>query len=215
MPLASPALQSDIQSTLELYPPDRFVGMSMGEAVDYVNSRFAETREEPKLVKGTNGEWAYSIYSGVYFEYPSSWYVKVYESPYGDGYVRLIPSTDSQEDWNTGVTTFEAWEISDPARPFDLHREIDYVNAKWEQAVRIDGREGYYFSYDPSRTGLFRKLESILYDPGRNIKVRVTVMVFSPDEVFFDSNAEEARQKYEYLFHITESVRFRQDVQSH
>jgi hypothetical protein len=208
MSVASPSLQSDIQSTLELYPLDQFVGMTMNEAVEYANSRFNETREEPNIVNGTNGQWASYIYKGVYFEYPSSWYVKVKEDSYGNGNLFIIPSSESNEQWNTGVTTFEAWEIlPDPIRPFDLHREIDYVNAKWEKAVIVDGMEGYFFIYDPSQTGMFRKLESILYDQDKKIKVRVTVTLFNFDEVFFDLDVNEARKKYEYLFHITESVR--------
>src|SRR6266508_386148 len=208
MSVASPSFQADMQKVLELYPLNQFIGMTMDDALDYVNSRFAETLEKPDLVDGTDGNWAYYIYKGFYFEYPSSWYVKVREDPYGNLFI--IPSTESSKQWNTGLTSFEIMEIwPDPIQPFDLHREIDYVDPKWEQPVMVDGMEGYYFSYDPSKTGLFRKLESILYSEERKIKVRVTVMLFDPNGMFFDFNVNEAKGKYEYLFHITESVKLR------
>lgn len=209
MSVASPSFQSDIQKTLELYPLDQFAGMTMDEALAYVNSHFAETWEEPKIVDGTDGKWAYYNYEDVYFEYPSSWYVKAKEDPYGNGNLFIIPSTESNSQWNTGVTVFEAWEISNGNQPFDLHRELDYIDVKWEEAVTVDGMEGYYFVYDPTKTGLFGVLESILYNKEKNTKVRITTILFNPAGMFFGFDGNEIREKYEYLFHITESVRLR------
>lgn len=209
MTVANPSFQSDIQKTLELYPLDQFTGMTMDEALDYVNSHFAETREEPKIVDGTDGKWAYYNYRGVYFEYPSSWYVQTKEDGYY-GNLFIIPSTESSSQWNTGVTVFEAWEIlSAPNQPFDLHREIDYIDVKWEEPVTVDGMEGYYFIYDPTKTGLFGVLESILYDEEKNTKVRITALLINPKGMFFGIDGNDIRKKYEYLFHITESVRMR------
>lgn len=210
MSVASPSFQADLQKTLELYPLENFTGMTMNEAVDYVNSAFAESIETPKLVDGTDGKWAYCVFRKVYFEYPGSWYAQVQEDPYGNGHVRIIPSAKSGAQWDTGVTSFEAWEVlPDSSGSFDLHREIDFVNAIWEEPVTVDGMEGYYFSYDWSHIGLFRKAMSILYNREKKIKVRVTVNLFNPKWMFFDFDPREARKKYEYLFHITESVRFR------
>lgn len=209
--VASPSFQADIQKTLGLYPLDQFVEMTMSEALEHVNLHFTELWEE-HLVEGTGGKWAYYTYKGVYFEYPAKWYVQVHEDPYGgSGNLFVIPSKESNSQWDANVTVFEAWEIiPDPTQPFDLHREIDYYpDTKWEETVTVDGMEGYYFIRPSTQVELIGVFESILYNEEKNTKIRITAILFQPDGLLFGFDGEKIREKYEYLFHLTESVRLR------
>src|SRR5689334_3442544 len=93
----SPALREDIQKEQQRFPLDHFIGMTMSEALDFINSSWApdmvvqqalepdpttlqtpmsstvvqpDPTHEPviqqTLVPGSNGEWAYYVYNGVY-----------------------------------------------------------------------------------------------------------------------------------------------------
>src|SRR5689334_21359856 len=59
----SPALREDIQKEQQRFPLDHFVGMTMSEALDFINSNW-----EPKMqnvVPHSDGKWSFYVLNGV------------------------------------------------------------------------------------------------------------------------------------------------------
>ena len=99
--VAGPELQQDLEKELQRLPLENFIGMTMNEAVEYVNwtwtpdtvwepAELETSFENPKCAVGldadclappffvptSNGQLAFYVYKNIYFEYPSNWQVK-------------------------------------------------------------------------------------------------------------------------------------------
>lgn len=111
--VASPDLQEDIIKGRALFPSTNYIGMTMNEAWNYINSNWTPqpevTAPVPETTTGTsydpppsfclagydetcqnrpslvNGssQWAYYVYNGFYFEYPADWQV-ILSAAYND-----------------------------------------------------------------------------------------------------------------------------------
>lgn len=122
--MGSEPLRNDIQAELQRFPLEQFVGMTMNEALDYLNANLppppqpengpdsgngstpppenqcvagytADCMSGPSLVPGSDGRWAFYVLNGVYFEYPSEWRVELWAGR--TDIVSMIPVTDSPE----------------------------------------------------------------------------------------------------------------------
>lgn len=123
---ASQSLGDDVEKELERFPLDDFVGMTMSEAWEYVNSNFppdltAESinpdlgvtsqviptlicligldvscQEKPLLT--SDSQWAYYVHQEVYFEFPSGWQVQYSSFAQIDEFTVLrLPESSGEE----------------------------------------------------------------------------------------------------------------------
>lgn len=202
---ASPSLQKDIQAEYERFPLDNFVGMSMNEAYDHVLDSFAEVLEQPTLVEGTNGKWAYYIYNGVYFEYPSNWYVQVIErNEENESSIMIIPSSENPSSWDVewlvvGVATDVSLE---KASTENFSFNTSGYDILWQESIRVDDINGIEYAARQKITGA---LVAELYDPEKRIFIDAGVALFGPTGFYLDDR-KAAGERYEYVFHLIESI---------
>lgn len=205
--VASPALREDIQRELQRFPLDQFVGMTMSEAQDFVNSGWTpDPLIEKSIVPNSDGEWAYYVHNGVYFEYPSSYNLQVSGSQ--EDSIYLIPSTNTPEYWNPCVIRVLISSVS-PAEK-DRHNPRSWYlpeHVLWEAEVQNAQFPGIYFAgivpdYPVSH------LKSFQYSEINQLAVRMTVYVYKNSETTqpLDYSAV-LNQRYEYFQHMMESLR--------
>ncbi|MBC7876639.1 MAG: hypothetical protein H7Y59_05650 [Anaerolineales bacterium] len=100
--VAGQPLREDIEKEQQRFPLDNFIGMTMSEALEYVNSTWkpntlaglpatpaiistavipicligidVSCQEKPLLT--SDSQWAYYVHDGIYFEYPGDWQVQ-------------------------------------------------------------------------------------------------------------------------------------------
>lgn len=201
------SLQKDIQTQYERFPLDGFVGMSMNEAYDHVLASFAGSLEEPALVEGTDGKWAYYIYNGVYFEYPSNWYVQVIEIiEENKSAIMVIPSSENPSQWDPEwMVVGVAINVSpEAASTEDFSFNTSGYEILWQQSIQSDGMDGVEYA---ARYKISGGVIAELYNPEKRIFIDAGVALFDPVGLQLDENREVAKERYEYLFHLIESVR--------
>lgn len=202
----SPSLQKDIQAEYERFPLDSFVGMSMNDAYDHVLVGFVGVLEPPALVEGTNGKWAYYIYDGVYFEYPSNWYVQVIErNEENEKSIMIIPSSENPSLWDVewivvGVATNISLEA---ASTENFSFNTSGYDILWQESIRVDGVNGIEYA---ARHKISGAVVAELYDPEKRIFIDAGVVLFDPIGFHLDDDRKVAGERYEYLFHLIESI---------
>lgn len=207
--VGSPALREDIQRELQRFPLDQFIGMTMSEAQDLVNSSWTvDSLIEKSLVPDSDGKWAYYVHNGVYFEYPSSYKLQISESR--EGSIYLIPSTSTPEYWNPCVVRVLIWNVSPDEK--DRHNPRSGYSPEhvlWEAETQNAEFPGIYFAgitpdYPVSH------LQSFQYNDRNHLAVRMTVYVYQNSETAHPLNDSEAlNQQYEYFQHMMDSLRIR------
>ena len=81
---------------------DRFVGMTMNEAWDAINSTWTpDSVAPPMLVPNSDGKWAYYVHNNIYLEYPATFYAQASESE--KDIVYFVASSKAPEYWNPCV----------------------------------------------------------------------------------------------------------------
>jgi len=203
----SPSLQKDIQMEYERFPLDHFVGMSMNDAYAYVLVNFGETLEEPALVVGTDGKWAYYIYNGVYFEYPSNWYVQAVETNRKDrSDVIVIPSSENPSQWDGEWIVVGVYTNVPPDKAFTGNFSFNTSGYEllWKQPIQASGMEGVEYVAKYKIAGL---VAAELYNPEKMMFVDAGVALLDPFGLQIDNSSEVVKERYEYLFHLVESVK--------
>lgn len=205
--VASPSLRADIQGELQRFPLDQFVGMTMSEAQDFVNSSWTpDSVIEKSVVPDSDGEWAYYVHNGVYFEYPSSYNLQISESQ--EDSIYLIPSTSTPEYWNPCVVRILILSVSPDEK--DRHNPRSWYspeNVLWEAEVQNAEFPGIYFAgitpdYPVSH------LKSFQYNDTNQRAVSMTVYVYKNSETTHPLDYSEAlNQRYEYFQHMMNSLR--------
>ena len=134
--MGSPALREDIESEQQRIPLDALVGMSMKEALDFINSQISPDRlPASALVPGSDGRWAFYEHDELYIEYPASYSVQASESE--AGYIYFIPFQESPASWNPCVVKVRIWNV--PPEEKDAHNPRGWYRPEsivWENIVQ-------------------------------------------------------------------------------
>ena len=204
--VGSPALREDIEREQQRFPLDQFIGMTMSEAEDFVNSSWTPASIiEKSLVANSDGEWAYYVHNGVYFEYPSSYDLQISESQ--EDSIYLIPSTGMPEYWNPCVIRVRILKIP-PAEKDKYNPRFGYSpeNVLWEAKIQNADFPGIDFAaiipdYPVSH------IHSFQYNDTNQIAVRMSVYVYKNSEITTSLGYSELiNQRYEYFQHMMESL---------
>jgi hypothetical protein len=223
----SPALREDIQKEQQRFPLDNFVGMTMSDALVFINSKivFDEMSQQipmpdvvwqpeptPELmvkqtfVPGSNGKWSYYFQNGIYLEYPTSYYVRL---PISDGYVGLVPSRNLPRDWNPSELMVEMLNMS--VLENDILNPSDWYPAErilWHREVQNREFEGFEMIQRLSDTqGV--DLIAILYN--RENQRLVYIHVYDGDENLPTAERFDyynwINEHYEYFQHMVDHIR--------
>jgi hypothetical protein len=204
--VGSLALRRDIERELQRFPLDQFIGMTMIEAQDFINSNWTpESIIEKSMVPASNGKWAYYVYNGVYFEYPSSYSLQISESQ--ENFIYLIPTTGVPENWNPCIVKVRVLNV--PPDENDRHSRPWYSpeNILWETQVQNIEFPGISFAgiipdYPVSH------IHSFQYNEANQLAVHMTVFVYKTDEKIHPLDySEMIGQKYGYFQHMVDSLR--------
>lgn len=101
----------------------------------------------PNLVPGSNGEWAYYVFDGIYFEYPSAW--RIEKNSAEPQNIDLWPTSDSPE--SDGLDNMNLWVIYSagcdiPYNPLAYpHYEWGYTEPIWDRLITLPDFEGSLF----------------------------------------------------------------------
>jgi hypothetical protein len=205
----SPSLREDIEKEKERLPLDSFVGLSMSDALDFINNSWAPDAERaPQSLVPGDEQWAYYVYDNIYLEYPASYSLQVSESK--PGFVYLIPITSGAEEWNPCVMGVRIWEVpldqQDAHNPYPRYsRESEIV---WESPIQQAGFEGLEFMADKAEWATV-ELQAFAYHAEAQRAVHVWVLTNEKPE---GSDAAEYAQivdgQYGYLQHLIASLQF-------
>lgn len=205
--MGSPALREDIRQEQERLPLDALIGMTMTEALDFVNSNGTPALEVEKyLVPDSGGEWAYLVHNGVYLEYPSSYNPQISEIE--KNYIYFVPTTGTPEEWNSCVVKVQIRNL--PATELDANNPRGWYadeSIVWENIVQSAEFEGIEFI--PSiKTFPVMDFRAFLYSQEYQIAVDIWVLVNENPQVpeGFDYDAM-LDSRYEYFEHLVDSIR--------
>ena len=206
--VGSPVLREDIQKEQQRLPLDAFVGMTMSEALGFINASWApDSLVEKNLVPNSEGKWAYFVHNGMYFEYPSNDSLQISTSE--KDYIYFIPYQGSPEQWHPNVMKVHIWNV--PANEKDITNPrawYSHENVVWERTVQNTEFPGIEFiSSRPNSSCI--DFHAFLYNQERGIAVDVWVLVIGgrqfPND--FDYSAMVDRE-YEYFQHMVDTIRW-------
>jgi len=204
--VGSPALREDIEKERQLLQLDRFVGMTMNEAWDTINSAWVpDSTERPLFVPESEGKWAYYIHNGIYLEYPGNYYVQ--ESGTGTDTVYFVPSSNVPEQWNPCVIKVRVWNVpvdeKDSRSPYLRHQD----NIVWENSIQNSEFSGIEFI---SSTPEFPVMDLHAYQYNEENQLAIDIWVFVNENPQLEDStayAEMINQRYEYFQHMVNSLR--------
>ena len=202
----SPTLQEDIQKEQQRLPLDHFVGMTMNEAWDFINSSWAsDSAVTQNLVEDSNGTWAYYVHNEVYLEYPSSYFLQVSESE--KDFIYFIPSTGVPEQWNPCVMKVHIWNV--PATEKDTansHSRYSPESIVWEHSIQGSEFQGIEFiSSRPGMPGM--NIRAFQYNQENQLAIDIWVFVTENPQVPDDFDySTMINQRYEYFQHMVDSI---------
>jgi len=203
--VGSPALQADIQRELERMPLETFVGMSMTEALEYINSDWSsDSVAEKNLVPDSDGKWTYYVQEGIYLEYPYQYTIQISESE--KEYVYFIPTTNMPEPWHPFVMKAKVWEVPSDANT-DVHTWYSQANVLWETPIQNADFQGFEFIQKcPSPSAM--NLHAFLYNQQNRLAIDIWVFVFEPPPQDAATDYRQlVNQRYEYFQRMVESLR--------
>jgi hypothetical protein len=204
--VGSPALRDDIERELQRFPLDQFIGMTMSEAQDFVNSSWTpDSVIEKSIVPDSDGKWAYYVYNNVYFEYPSSYSLQISESQ--ENFIYLIPTTSTPKTWDPCIIKVRVLNI--PPYENDQHMRPWYLpeHIRWETQIRNIEFPGIIFAgiipdYPVSH------IHSFQYNEANQLAVHMSVFVYeNPETTNSESDSEMINERYEYFQHMVDSLR--------
>jgi hypothetical protein len=205
--MGSQSLRDDIEREQRRLPLDVMVGMSMNDALDFINSSWTpEPMEEKSLVPDSNGKWAYYVHNGVYIEYPGNYSMQISESE--NGYIYFIPFQGSPASWNPCVMKVRIWNIptneKDANDPRAWYRPENIV---WDNAIQNPQFPGVEFaSHMPDSQ--MANFHAYQYDEENQIAVDIWVFVFQDSELSDSTDYSELiARRYEYFQHMVENLR--------
>jgi len=216
----SPVLREDIEKEQQRLPPDNFVGMTMSDALDFINSRWTpdmvveptsvpglamQPIPTPQLVPGFDGKWAYYVHNGVYLEYPASYTFEAY-----DTLIVFKPFTDIPERWhpldiNVHIDQILVSEIA-TAHPYSRYQYPEEMIV-WERVIRNSEFEGIEYVLNlPDMPDM--DFHAFQYNQENQLAVEISLSTKAnpqfPDG--FDYFAM-INQQYEYFQHMIDSIR--------
>jgi len=203
--VSNSALRDDIQRERERPSLDALVGMTMTEALDFINSKWTpESPNSRMFVPGSDGRWAYYVHNGIYFEYPSQYNVQISGSE--EDYVYFIPSTGMPEHWRPFVMKVKVWEVPSNADT-DIHTWYSQENILWETAVQTTDFQGFEFMKKRANS-LTRDTQAFLYNKQENLAVEIRILAFeAPRQDGVTDYFQLVNQRYEYFQHMVDALR--------
>jgi hypothetical protein len=220
--IGSPALQEDIQRERQRLPLDNFVDMTMSDALDFINSSWIPDMIEQTLVPysimqptepvsvvdqtlvpGSNGNWAYYVHNGVYFEYPTNYYLQVMDTMS----IKLIPSPAKPEELPPYQIIVNVWNV--PIAEKDRLRPDYWYPAEsivWVSAIQNEEFEGIEFISSLSNPPVIH-IDSVQYNQENQLAVRIDMDVSEnlsvPDGFDYSALVD---QRYAYFKHMADSL---------
>jgi hypothetical protein len=206
--VGSPALHDDIQKELERFPLDQFIAMSLNEAMDFVNSSWIpESIVEKSLVPDSDGQWAYYVLNGVYFEYPKGYTLQVSDSLSNSAY--LIPSSNDMPNyWNPCIVRIGVFSVSpDQKDKYDPHSWYSTERVLCETNIQNVDFPGTSFSTSNSDYPI-SYLYGFQYNATNQLAVRISVYRYQNSVTTRPQERPDTmNQRYEYFKHMVESLR--------
>jgi len=206
--VGTPALHADIQKELERFPLDQFIGMSLNEALDFVNSSWIpESIVEKSLIPDSDGAWAYHVLNGVYFEYPKGYNLQISDSLSNSAY--LIPSSDDMPDyWNPCIVRIGVFSVSpDQKDKYDPHSWYSAERILWETNIQNVEFPGTSLSTSNSDYPV-SFLYGFQYNETNQLAVRISVYVYQNSVTTRSpEHPDTLNQSYEYVKRMVESLR--------
>lgn len=205
--VGSPALREDIEKEQQRFPLDIFVGMSMNEALDFINSSWTpDPALQQFLVPDSDGKWAYYIHDkGVYLEYPSSYSLQVSGSE--KDFIYFIPSTGVPEQWNPCVMKVRIWNVPEAEKDTASSRSrYSPESIVWENSIQGPEFQGVEFiSSRPSMPVM--NFHAFQYNRENQLAVDIWVFVTENPQVPDDFDySVMINQRYEYFQHMVDSI---------
>jgi len=214
--LGSQALREDIQREQQRLPLDHFVGMTVSEAWEFINSHWTPdmvvqptptpeiTPPTPELVidqvlvPESNGRWAYYVHDGVYLEYPANYHIQLLQ-----GSIFFTQAVDLSEGWGPSSIIVDIWQLplanKEMFTPTYLYAPKEVL---WERNIRGEVFEGAeYISRLKDDSVLI--LGTMLYNQKNQIGVHIHVNGIPLQEEDFALLG----QRYENFKHMVDHIR--------
>jgi hypothetical protein len=198
--VGSSALQEDIAREQERLPLDHLIGMTMSDALDYVNSSsFPDSSVDKSLVPDSDGMWAYYVHQGVYLEYPASYNLQLSETETEILY--FVPTTGFPESWNPCVMRVRILHVVED--PF-LRPSAEVI--AWESMIENPEFPGTVFLLRAPHWTVMN-LAAYHYNLENQVAVEILVLISENPQVEdgFDYSEMIGRQ-YEYLLRMEENL---------
>lgn len=201
----SPVLKEDIERERQRIQLDHLVGMTMDQALEYVNTTWMPDSEAEKtIVPNSDGKWAYFILQDIYFEYPSQYFVQVSESD--PNYVYLFSSTDVPEQWHPYAMKVKVWTVP-PSEDRDVDLWYAHEDILWETPIQTVDFHG--FEYIKGKSVLpVTDLHAFLYNQSKRLAVEIFVFAFEAPPWGMKVNYPQlVNENYEYFQHMVDNIR--------
>lgn len=201
----SPVLKEDIERERQRLNLDHFIGMTMDEALEYVNITCKpESTVEKMIVPDSDEKWAFFVTQEIYFEYPVQYFVQVSESE--PNYVYFIPFTGTPEQWHPYVMKAKIWTVP-ASENRDVHSWYAQDNILWEVPVQTADFQGFEFIKGKPplpATGL----HTFLYNQKKQLAVEIVVFAYELPPWGVNVNyAQFVDENYEYFQHMVDNIR--------
>ena len=203
----STGLREDIQKEQQRLPLDALVGMTMNQALDFINSNWApESLGEKTLVPGSDGNWAYFVYNGIYLEYPNNYSLQISGSE--KDYIYFVPLQGLPEQWNPCVMKVRIWKV--PINEKEINNPRSWYlpeNILWEGVIQNAELSGVEFIVSrPDSSGMH--FHAFQYNDAQQLAVDIWVFVtesaqFPEDFDYFAM----INQQYEYFQHMVDTIK--------
>ena len=234
--MGSPTLREDIENEQQRLPLDNFVGMTMNEAWDFINSRWTPNMvieqtlvtspvvqptlvPEPELIRVTyfpeaqtlvpdsDGKWAYYVCKGIYLEYPATHYFDISESDAGC-FIQFMPFTSEPFQWNPRSIIVYVSEI--PATRKDLLNPSAFYPAgsiPWKADIQHGEFEGVeYIVNSSNEPGM--DIHAVQYNQKNQLIVGIQIQINEDLQISDNSDYFTLiNERFEDFQHMVNSLR--------
>ena len=205
--VGSPAFRDDIEKERQRLQLERFVGLTMNDAWDLINSTWTpDSVELPLLVPGSDGKWAYYVHDGVYLEYPINF--RVQASAIEMDRVYFVPSSDSPELWNPCTILVKFIRVSPEEKDkYNPRGRYSPETVPWESEIGNTIFPGIEFIVRQA-DWIAMNLRAYQYNEEHQIAVEFWAFVYeNPQLADSTAYAEMVDERYEYFQHMVKSLR--------